>query len=281
MPSNSALTAKYCNPRKFSGILVCDGTYVKVRNYEKKIPFIWGVDYLTHDFPVSMLAPSENFISCLGFFSKLKNVGYDLKCLVCDGNPAISNAAEYVFPKVITQTCLKHYLKNISDDLNIKSSKKYRKFFKFIHHVLYEITPNQQHIAHKIAANYDRFKDDEKQYYWMTKIMRDRQILTNYTRVDNAPRTTNIIECFNGHLKDRLRSIRGFKSFHSAKYWLNAYVIKRRFTKFKACGKKFKHLNGFSPLELTAKIPKICRTSFKVHPPSSEQYRGPFWPFWC
>jgi len=58
LPDNTWLTLKYCN--RFCGILVVDGKFVKVRGYQKKIPFIYGIDYLTHDIPVGILIPSES-----------------------------------------------------------------------------------------------------------------------------------------------------------------------------------------------------------------------------
>ena len=154
------------------------------------------------------------------------------------------------------QTCLKHYLSNIQNDLNIKSSTKYKHFFDVIYDIIYAQRLCEVELVWKIMGIYDQFKDDSKQYFWLTDIMLKRKQLTNYHMFENCPRTTNLIEAFNGHLKDRLKSIRGFKSFHSAKYWLNAYVVRRRLTKFKACGSKFKHLNGKTPIENTLKKDK-------------------------
>jgi len=97
-------------------------------------------------------------------------------------------------------------------------------------------------------------KDDPLKLNILTNIMSKRIELTNYLLIPNSPNTTNLIEGFNGHLKDRLKSIRGFKSFDSASLWLNAYVLRRRTTKFKACNRKFKHLNGKTPLDSTLQM---------------------------
>ena len=56
LPENTWLSANYCN--RWSGRLVVDGKYVKVKGYDQKIPFIYGIDYLTHDIPVGLLAPT-------------------------------------------------------------------------------------------------------------------------------------------------------------------------------------------------------------------------------
>ena len=194
--------------------------------------------------------------ACKKYFLDLKCVRYNLIYLVCDDNNAIKQAAIHVFPNVIIQTCLKHYLTNIQNDLGIKSSDKYLHFFNLIYDIIYSQRLCEIELTWKIKDVFDEYKYDAKQLFWLTDIMYRRKELTNYHMFENAPRTTNLIEGFNGHLKDRLKSIRGFKSFHSAKYWLNAYVIKRRLTRFKACGSKFKHLNGKTPIYQTLKNPK-------------------------
>ncbi|MBI3273578.1 MAG: hypothetical protein HYZ69_00370 [Candidatus Colwellbacteria bacterium] len=72
------------------------------------------------------------------------------------------------------------------------------------------------------------------------------------------PHTTNLMEGYNSQLESRLGSIRGFELSDTAKNYLNAWIIKRRFTKFTDCKIPFKHLNGKTPLECAgADISKI------------------------
>jgi len=67
----------------------------------------------------------------------------------------------------------------------------------------------------------------------------------------DIPRTTNLIEGFNSTtLEMRFTSIRGFENEETARSYINAMILKYRFHKFKCCRKKFKHLNGKSPLEI-------------------------------
>lgn len=65
----------------------------------------------------------------------------------------------------------------------------------------------------------------------------------------NIPRTTNLQEGYHSHWEARLSSMRGFESEETAKNYLNALVLKRRFSILTSCRKRFKHLNGKSPLE--------------------------------
>jgi hypothetical protein len=78
--------------------------------------------------------------------------------------------------------------------------------------------------------------------------------LFNYQYLPATPLTSNLIETFNGHLEDRLASIKGFESYQHAQLWLNAYILKRRFTKFTDCGRKFHRLNGQRPIDQTRNL---------------------------
>ena len=222
---------------------------------------IWGFDYDSHDCPHILLVPSENYVACCKYFSDLKHIGYKLRYLVCDDNVAIKMAAKYVYPNVVIQTCLRHYLENLRKLLGIKSSDKYLDFFNDCKAAIYDNRLCEPELFFEIANLNNKYNKDRLQIDVLTDIMIRRVELTNYHMFENCPRTTNLVEGFNGHLKERLKSIRGFKSFFTARDWLNAYVLRRRTTKFKACNKKFRHLNGKTPIESTMKnneqIPNI------------------------
>lgn len=257
IPNNIDITLMFCDMFKFSGKLVFDGTYFPVRPCEYEIPMIWGIDYDSHDIPHSMLVPSENYVAIHKYFTDLKSIGYPLKYLVCDDNNNIKLAAQDVYPKVVIQTCLKHYLTNIMNDLNIKSSDIYKEFFEDIYDIVFRQRFCEVELAWAVLNIYPKYKDDKNTLFWLTDIMFRRVELTNYHMFVNAPRTTNLIEAYNSHLKERTDPFRGFKSFKHARVWLNAYVVFRRLRVLKACGKKFKHLNGKCSLSLTLKNNEI------------------------
>lgn len=255
LPLNIDVTSVFSDMSKFSGFLVFDGKFVSVKSFESKIPLIWGVDYLSHDLPHSMLVPSENYLACRWFFSDLKSINYPLCLLVCDDNSNIKRAALDVFPDVVIQTCWKHFLENIRNDLGTKSSNKYMNFVRDIEHIFYARLAHWE-LSQFILSIFNKYNNDPKTLFWIDVIMSKRFELTNYHLFVNAPRTTNLIEVFNSHLNGRLKTIKGFENYHYAKYWLNAYVLNRRLSKFTDCSSKFKHLNGFKPLEMTLKNSK-------------------------
>lgn len=244
------MTRGYCN--RFCGYLVFDGKYVAVAGYEKKIPLLWGVDFLTHDIPVYRLAIKENYANCLEYFRLLKSVDYPLKYLVCDDNEAIKMAAIYVYPKVVIQTCLNHYKENMRKDLGVRSSREYQDFMKRVESLF---LPRLDFVSFTrgLFDIYVEFKADQRCVYWIEDVRRKETELLASNQFTNVPRTTNLIESYNSHLQARLKAIKGFNSFHSANRWLNGYVLRRRVKPFTDCNHNFKHLNGKCSLEKTLK----------------------------
>lgn len=223
-----------------------DGKYVSVKGYAKDIPVIYGIDYLTHDVPDFKLVPSESYLACKAYFTAIKNLGYDLKFLVGDDNPAIKRALEYVFPNAIFQLCLNHYKESIRRDLGIRTSGKYREFYLEVED-LFNRRLNWAEIMKELAFKfYPKYKNckDEKILYWMTDIVKRKRDLTNYHQLEGVPNTNNLIEAYNSHLKQRLKAIKGFENFKYASMWLNGYFLRRRLKPFTDCTEKFKALNG-------------------------------------
>lgn len=252
LPHNNELTLQYCNQNRFWGVLIVDGKYVAVKGYERKIPFIWGIDYITHDIPICVLAPSENFLAMKNFFTKLKNTGYKLRGIVCDDNESIKMAAEYVYPKTFIQTCQFHALENIRSSLGVRSNDTYRSFVKDIEKKIFSI----DFLGKKKTRKYlfellEKHKDDPVKISTLQYVCDHAEELSNYNKIGGCPKTTNLIESYNKHLNGRLKTIQGFESFQNAERWLSAYTIYRRLKPFTDCKGRFKKLNGKCSLQMT------------------------------
>ena len=99
---------------------------------------------------------------------------------------------------------------------------------------------NYQH-AKKIKDRYDDYY--EKREWIIASIL--------HPELD-IPKTANLIEGFNSTtLEMRFTTIRGFEKEKYARNYINALILKYRFHKFTDCKKKFKHLNGKSPLQIS------------------------------
>lgn len=249
LPHNNEITKLYCN--RFCGILIVDGKYVNVRGYDQKISLLWGIDYLTHDIPVFELTASEAYECWLRYFGYLKSIRYPLVIVICDDNENIKQAAKYMFPNVIIQTCQNHFLENIRRDLQVRTEEKYQQFIFDLKNELFLNKINRQDFEKRAFKLFKKYEHDPIAVSYMVRIQKYTQELTNASFVKHAPRTTNLMELYNSHLETRLKSIKGFKSFESAKKWLNAYIIKRRFRKFRCCSRKFRYLNGKTSISQT------------------------------
>lgn len=259
LPSNNEFTKKYCN--SFSQVILIDGKYINVKGYPHKIPLLWGIDYFTHDIPIFTLAPSENYQSWARFFSFYRIINYFPQLLVCDDNTALKMAARWSFPKVRIQTCWNHFKENIRRELNVRSDPTYRYISAAIDNILSSRQPIET-FNRRFGNLYNKYGEDLVARQVLTNIEKNKEELLAYKWIRRSPYTNNLIECFNSHLEARLTPLKGFNSFEDARLWLNGYILKRRFTAFTSCSRKFRHLNGKKSIELTKKKEIVLPTLF-------------------
>jgi len=270
LPENTWLTAKYCS--RWSGILNVDGKHIKIKDYKKKIPFIYGIDYLTHDLPIGLLAPSENKEAFLKYFKLLKILKYPLRVVICDDTKALYMAAKHIYPKVKIQLCHTHYLENIRQVLNIRTDETYHHFFNSLLKHVFSDPINKKEREKGLHHVYMKHSQDNLvlQNILVEICKRQHQLFT-YENIKHCPKTNNIIESYNSHLNGRLKTIKGFQGFHSAERWLNAWMIRRRTKPYTDCDKPFKHLNRRTSLEMTLKKQAQWPEILGVQEPETER----------
>jgi len=253
LPDNTWLTHKYCN--RYSGILIVDGKFVKVKGFKKKIPFIYAIDYLTHDIVVGILVKSECYEAYRKLFRLIRTTNYPCRVVCCDDVlSSLEPALNYHYPKAKIQLCQNHYLENIRQKLKVRTSRDHVKFFKNLK--LHAFTEYKNEEQLKAVLRHFIISSAKKNILRQSIVMniwQRRRYLFEYKNILNCPKDTNLIELFNSHLNARLKSIKGFKSLSTAEMFLNAYMIRRRTKKFTDCESKFKHLNGKCSLEMSIK----------------------------
>lgn len=230
-----------------------DGKYLSVKHYEEKIPLLWGVDYFTHDIPVFILAPSENYQTWAKYCSLFRIINHYPQLLVCDDNVNIKMAARSSFPSVKIQTCHNHFKENIRRELKVRSDDTYQPFMKRIEDVLGHKL-NEESINKKLFALFRDYQHDPVCVSILLNIEKYRAELLAFRGIPHAPLTTNLIECFNSHLQARLASLKGFESFTHARLWLNGFILKRRYSIFTDCTGIFRDLNGKRGVDVTKKL---------------------------
>ena len=254
LPNNNQFTFNYCN--RFSQIFLFDGKYFNVASAKYDWVLLWGIDYLRHDIPVFMIAPSENYASWRKFFSYFRILTVYPQLLVCDDNVNLKMAARSAFPAVKIQACYSHFKENIRRDLHIRSdkTKQYQNFMTRIE----SIFSSSRKIAdetfnHWLWTLYRDYHKDSLCLNILITIEKYKTELLAYRNIPYAPVTTNLIEGMNGHLEARLQKLRSFQTVEHARLWFNGYILKRRFTKFTDCRLKFRHLRGKRGVDQTKK----------------------------
>lgn len=253
LPENTWLSKEFCN--RWSGRLVIDGKYVKVKGYQQKIPFIYGIDFLTHDIPVGLLAPSENEWAFTKFFNLLHTIRYPLQIAIADDIAPLKPALKRVYPTVPIQLCHNHYFESLRQLLNIRTDEKYRSFF-FELKGAFDVKNDYHKRQAWLRGIYFRYgQNDAVPQAVISDILKRYNMLFAFNADfrQQCPHTTNIIESYNSHLQARLKSIKGFQSFRSAERWLNGWMLRRRTKPFTDCRAPFKHLNGKMPIEMSIK----------------------------
>lgn len=252
LPDNTVLTQDYC--MYTSGILIIDGKYVKVKGYKHKIPFIYAIDYETHDILFGILVFSEDKEAFLNCFRILKQLNYPLRIVVADDRSTLPLALKEVYPDIPLQLCQNHYIENIRTLLHIRSEETHQHFFNSLKkHVFNEYENDEQLDTALHHVLIKRCENNELRQTIVMEISRRRKELFAYKTIPNCPNNTNLIELFNSHFNARLKSLKGFKSLLHAQLWFNGLLLRRRTKPFTDCSEKFKHLNGKCSLELSIK----------------------------
>lgn len=254
LPDNTQLTAELCDMPRYSGTLILDGKYIKVKGFRKAIPLLWGLDYLTHDPLIGKLVRAEDTPAFRSIFFSLKDMGYPLKVVVVDDRAGISETLKEAFPRARIQLCHVHYLENIRKVLTIRTNAYHQHFFNSLRlHVFLEPKTINEVLRGLKHVKDNRCENDRLRLNIVLEIYHRTDQLFAYLSIPHCPNNTNLIELYNSHLNARVKSIKGFSSLRAASTWLNAYMIRRRTKQLTDCEGKFKPLNGHSSLELSIK----------------------------
>lgn len=264
---DSVWIAKKFSPR-WSGILVFDGKIVRVYdklskqlkgkisdcelNWLNKKTWLCGIDYGTGDLPHYELADEEGKIDLVMYFRTLKEIGYPLRILVCDGNPDTPSAAKHIFgDNIIIQLCTRHFVealkRHAGDEIKNENTLKIIKLIQRI------IEADNLEIAGEYLSllnNITKKTQAEKELIEYFKINAPKLTAHLLHPELNIPHTTNDIENLFRQLNLRLKSISRFNKWKYADNYLKAWALLRRFTPFTDCRKKRRHRNGKAPIEI-------------------------------
>ncbi len=263
LPQNGYITSQYIKHLSYRGVLCMDAKYVKVKGYDTKIPFLFCIDYYTHDILVGFLCLSEDRESFSHLFRLLKEIRYPLKYVIMDDVLERARMSlEYWFPGAMIQLCTTHFLRNAKEFMKSAYKETKRNYDPFMKDLrkFFSIKTTMKNKQKSFVYFYKTYGMDPYCEALIQKMIKQKDFLFLYCKsFQEIPHTNNLIEVFNSHLEGRLKTIKGFRSFESAERFLNAWMIRKRTKPFCSCGKKFSYLNGKTSLEYALKDDKIFK----------------------
>jgi len=196
LPSSVDITRQYC--KYSSGILIIDGKYIKVRGFKRKVPFLYAIDYETHDILFGHLVRAEDVASFLKFFLTIKTLNYPLKIVVADDRSSLALALREVFPYTPLQLCLNHYLENIRQRLHVRTDQTQKKFFTFLKKEIFGHYQDEAQLDVLLQRIWvEQCQNDFIRQEIIRGIKERSQELFAYQQTPNCPNNTNLIELFN------------------------------------------------------------------------------------
>lgn len=259
----------------WSGVLVFDGKVIRVYDHLSqkldrsrlsedelrwmhKMRWLCGIDHGTGDLPHYALADSENKIDLVMYFQTLKSLEYPLKALICDGNPIIPEAAQFVFgSQLIIQRCTRHFIEDLkrllpTDDEKADERMALESLIRIIQRTIEADTIEDAaralvELKQAMPSCRSPFKRTIISLFKKTKEQLTAHLL--YPEL-HLPHTSNDIENLFKQLMLRLKTIGQFHHQTYACDYLNGWALIRRFTPFTDCRGERKHRNKKAPLEL-------------------------------
>lgn len=266
---DSIWISKHFEP-KWGHVLSVDGKMIRVFNrlaqnfvgsgaeksYLLKKSFLCGVDVLTKDLPHYRVADGETKIDMYEYFKTLrKDIGYDLRVLVCDGNLETMEGARRVYgARVGVQLCVRHFVEMLKSIAREEKGSKRKQTDELVGNIWQALGERREVDCFKRLKELQSIQETPAQRSIFRSLTKHVYLLTTHFRYHSGyyvPRYNNDCENLFKQLSLRLKSWNMFRNPTNAENYLKTWALARRFTKFTDCrGHMNAPKNGKAPLEL-------------------------------
>jgi len=246
------------NPKR-SGYLAFDGVWFSFRDTE--VVLLVCFDPETFDIVSAIWRDGEDRAGYEQLIKQvLAKIDKDrIKGIYGDGDNGLLLASKDLLGEIPFQLCIVHKELRMGQLVPVKAVRRSRKmeervkqeiieFQKLFRETIY--APSKQ-ASQKSLQNLERFIKQSSQER-LRKAYRslNRNFHLTLTHFDHPGmlRDNNLIECFNGCLKPRLKLMKSFKKRENLNRYLKLFLLEFRFHKLKES--RFKDRRGKSPLEL-------------------------------
>ncbi len=226
------------------------------KKYLLKKTWLCGVDTLTKDLPHYKVADSETKTDLFDYFTILKKeIEYDLKICVCDGNPEAMETARNVYGIGIgIQLCVRHFIESLKSLLKEERQDKRSETESLIGNIWGALNEEKEADCFASLRSLESLQETRVQKLIFQHLRKNLFLLTTHFRYEDqfyVPRYNNDVENLFRQVNLRLKSWNMFRNKNNAEHYLKAWALMRRFTKFTDCkGGMNKLKNGYAPLEL-------------------------------
>lgn len=255
---------------KRSGYLAFDGVWFQFG--KGQIVLLIAFDPETFDIVAAQFAREETQCTYEELITQAVNkIGaVNIKGVYADGDNGFMAAWKKLLPTVPFQLCVFHKelrmgqivpVKSIGRSKRMKPQTKHdiKVFQLLFRDVIYAETKDKSVQALERLKHYVESRNHEQSERFLKAY---RSLIKNFkytlTHFDHhhMRRDNNLIECFNGCLKPRLKLMKGFKKRENLDRYLKLFLLEYRFHSLKES--RFKDRNGNSPLEIAnADVPKF------------------------
>lgn len=192
-------------------ILLLDATFTKVKGEDRAVMIAWDTGIGVVDYWIDV---TENATAYSLIFRHLDVVGYQPLCVVSDGHDSIlSVIRERNLPH---QRCKFHLLRELRRRLGKGSEAELHGKNRILYSRIKGIFKTRrikdlpERITRFRIQAASLFRNNPGILRWFWKILPSAVLHLSYT--EDVPDTTNILENFNGQIKQRLKTMRGMKS---------------------------------------------------------------------
>jgi hypothetical protein len=247
-----------------SGYLAFDGVWFKYG--KENIVLLVCFDPVTFDV-ISAIWSNEETRE--GYEKLIRNILVKLpktkiKGIYGDGDRGLSLALKRYFPLTPFQLCVVHKNLRMQQMVPVKSAAKSRhmpkqikaeilKFADLFHNTLYADTREESLENLTKLLHWTKKHPREKFVKAVNSLKRNFKYTLTHFDYPGMERDNNLIECFNGIIKPRLKLMKGFKKEDNLDRYLKLFLLEYRFHTLKES--RFKDRRNKSPLELGGVIP--------------------------
>lgn len=261
--------AKHLKP-KWGHVLSADGKVIRVfnplaqqfegsnveRTYLLKKTWFAGVDVITKDLPHYKVIDGETKIDVWEYFKTLKkDIRYDLKVLVCDGNFEAMEGVRRVYGSHIgIQLCVRHFIETLKATAREEGKTKRKETDSLVGSIWQALAMRKEEDCFAHLKTLTTIQETRCQKLIIQSLNRHIFLLTTHFRFHDryyVPRYNNDAENLFKQLSLRLKSWNMFRNKTNSERYLSAWALARRFTKFTDCRGDMNRLkNGKAPLDL-------------------------------